>query len=91
MGVLIIVESEFHNSAAPSLPYPLQLGFNDLAESDDTVQGFDGVWKLAYVVFMQTKLWLYRLVSMNTTCTSFLTVSKSCIVSPIHQTDIDLN
>ena len=32
-----------------------------LAEPD-TAQGFDAVWKLAYVVFTQTKLWLYRLV-----------------------------
>ena len=69
----------------------MHLGFNDVLAEADTPQSFDGVWKLADVVLMQTKQWLYRLVSMNTTCTSFLTLSKSCIVSPIHQTDIDLN
>ena len=40
----------------------LQLGFNDVLAEPDTAQGFDAVWKLAYVVFTQTKLWLYRLV-----------------------------
>jgi len=40
----------------------IDLGFNDVLAEPDTAQGFDGVWKLAYVVFTQTKLWLYRLV-----------------------------
>lgn len=33
-----------------------------LAEPNST-QGFDGVWKLAFIVFSQTKLWLYRLLA----------------------------
>jgi len=40
----------------------IDLGFNDVLAEPDTAQGFDAVWKLAYVVFTQTKLWLYRLV-----------------------------
>ena len=89
MGVLVIAENEYQTHSPP--PYLLQLGFNDVLAEPDTAQGFDGVWKLAYVVFMQTKLWLFRLVSMNTTCTSFLTLSKYCAVSSLNQIDTDLN
>jgi len=39
----------------------IDLGFDDVLAEPDTAQGFDAVWKLAYVVFTQTKLWLYRL------------------------------
>jgi hypothetical protein len=27
----------------------------------DTAQGFDAIWKLSFIIFSQTKLWLYRL------------------------------
>ena len=59
MVVQIIAENEYNNLILPS---STQLGFNDVLAEPDTAQGFDGVWKLAYVVFTQTKLWLYRLV-----------------------------
>jgi hypothetical protein len=39
----------------------LQLGFDDVLAEPMAAQGFEWVWKLAFVVFTQTKLWLYRL------------------------------
>ena len=58
-------------SAAPFL----QLGFDDVLAEPDTAQGFDAVWKLAYVVFTQTKLWLYRYRSIGLAegCVIYLT------------------
>ena len=53
------------------IAYLLQLGFNDVLAEPDTAQGFDGMWKLAYVVFTQTMLWLFRLVGLNTTYIRF--------------------
>ncbi len=41
----------------------LQLGFDDVLAEPLNTQGFDGVWKLAFVIFTQTKLWMYRLFS----------------------------
>ena len=61
MDLPIIAEckAEFQNS----LLLFLQLGFNDVLAEPDTAQGFDAVWKLAYVVFSQTKCWLYRILA----------------------------
>jgi hypothetical protein len=41
--------------------FRFQLGFADVLAEPKTAQGFDFVWRLAFVVFTQSKLWLYRL------------------------------
>jgi len=39
----------------------IDLGFDDVLAEPRTAQGFDGIWKLSFIIFTQTKLWLYRL------------------------------
>jgi hypothetical protein len=39
----------------------INLGFDDVIAEPNSAQGFDAIWKLSFVVFSQTKLWLYRL------------------------------
>lgn len=39
----------------------INLSFDDVLAEPASAQGFEGVWKLAFVLFSQTKLWLYRL------------------------------
>ena len=39
----------------------LQIGFDDVLAEPYNAHGFEGVWKLAFVLFSETKGWLYRL------------------------------
>ena len=39
----------------------LQLDFDDVLAEPNAAQGFEWVWKLAFVVFSQTKSWFYKL------------------------------
>ncbi|XP_059091640.1 caveolin-3-like [Tigriopus californicus] len=39
----------------------IDLGFDDVLAEPMNAHGFEGVWKLSFVVFSQTKMWFYRL------------------------------
>jgi hypothetical protein len=39
----------------------LQLNFDDVIAEPSASQGFDGIWKLSFIIFTHTKLWFYRL------------------------------
>lgn len=41
----------------------INLVFEDVIAEPDSSHGFDGVWKLAYVVFSSTRLWAYRILA----------------------------
>ena len=41
----------------------MQLDFDDVLAEPSAAQGFELVWKLAFVVFSQTKSWFYKLFS----------------------------
>ncbi|XP_064486445.1 caveolin-3-like [Ornithodoros turicata] len=41
----------------------INLVFEDVIAEPDASHGFDGVWKLAYLVFSSTRLWAYRLLA----------------------------
>lgn len=38
-----------------------QLDFDDVLAEPSAAQGFEWVWKLAFVVFSQTKAWFYKI------------------------------
>ena len=40
-----------------------QLDFSDVLAEPSSAHGFDPLWRLSFILFSQTKLWLYRLVS----------------------------
>ena len=40
-----------------------QLGFDDVLAEPQSAQGFEPIWRLTFVLFSQTKLWLYRIAS----------------------------
>jgi hypothetical protein len=39
----------------------LQLSFDDVLAEPSSAMGFDGIWKLSFILFSHTKLWFYRL------------------------------
>merc|ERR1719336_1968806 len=41
----------------------IDIDFNDVLAEPTSAQGFEPIWRLTYVLFSQTKLWLYRIVS----------------------------
>ena len=41
----------------------MQVDFNDVLAEPTSAQGFEPIWRLTYVLFSQTKLWLYRILS----------------------------
>jgi len=41
----------------------LQLGFDDVLAEPAAAQGFEWVWRLTFLVFSGTKLWVYRLLA----------------------------
>ena len=43
--------------------FSLQLDFDDVLAEPSTVHGFDPIWRLSFVLFSQTKLWIYRIIS----------------------------
>ena len=40
-----------------------QLDFSDVLAEPSSAHGFDPLWRLSFILFSQTKLWLYRLLS----------------------------
>ena len=57
--------SSVHNRKRYTTIYILifQLDFDDVIAEPSAAQGFEWVWKLAFVVFSQTKTWLYKIFS----------------------------
>ena len=41
----------------------MQLDFADVLAEPNSAHGFDPLWRLSFILFSQTKLWLYRLLS----------------------------
>ncbi len=41
----------------------MQLGFDDVLAEPDNAQGFEVVYRVAFLVFTRSKLWFYRLLS----------------------------
>jgi len=41
----------------------IDVDFNDVLAEPTSAQGFEPIWRLTYVLFSQTKLWLYRIMS----------------------------
>merc|ERR1712045_372059 len=41
----------------------IDLDFSDVLAEPSSAHGFDPLWRLSFILFSQTKLWLYRLVS----------------------------
>ena len=40
-----------------------QLGFDDVLAEPKSAHGIDGVWKLSFILFSQSKLWIYRILA----------------------------
>ena len=45
------------------LYFIFQLDFDDVLAEPSTAHGFDPIWRLSFVLFSQTKLWIYRILS----------------------------
>merc|ERR1712095_224467 len=41
----------------------IDLDFSDVLAEPSSAHGFDPLWRLSFILFSQTKLWLYRIVS----------------------------
>merc|ERR1719266_3174141 len=41
----------------------IDLDFDDVLAEPSAVHGFDPIWRLSFVLFSQTKLWIYRIIS----------------------------
>merc|ERR1712150_415254 len=41
----------------------IDLDFTDVLAEPTAAQGFEWAWKLAFVIFSQTKLWIYKILS----------------------------
>jgi len=42
----------------------INLDFDDILAEPETSHGFDSIWRLSFILFSQTKLWSYRLLSL---------------------------
>ena len=40
-----------------------QLGFDDVLAEPSNSQGLEGVWRLAFLIFGGSKLWVYRILA----------------------------
>jgi len=41
----------------------IDLDFDDVLAEPSAAHGFDPIWRLSFVLFSQTKLWIYRIIS----------------------------
>merc|ERR1712011_16827 len=41
----------------------IDLDFSDVLAEPNSAHGFDPLWRLSFILFSQTKLWLYRIIS----------------------------
>ena len=43
--------------------FMFQIDFDDVLAEPSAAHGFDPIWRLSFVLFSQTKLWIYRIIS----------------------------
>merc|ERR1712036_136774 len=51
------------NRDSTNVNVEIDLDFDDVLAEPAAAQGFDWAWKLAFVLFSQTKLWIYKILS----------------------------
>merc|ERR1712072_433244 len=51
------------NRDSTNVNVEIDLDFDDVLAEPAAAQGFEWVWKLAFVLFSQTKLWIYKILS----------------------------
>merc|ERR1711997_1232037 len=60
---LISKDLDLGNRDSNNVNVEIDLDFDDVLAEPSAAQGFDWVWRLAFVVFSQTKLWIYKILS----------------------------
>jgi len=60
---LISKDLNLGNRDCNNVNVAIDLDFDDVLAEPAAAQGFEWVWKLAFVVFSQTKCWLYKIFS----------------------------
>jgi len=60
---LISKDLDLGNRDCNNVNVEIDLDFDDVLAEPSAAQGFEWVWKLAFVVFSQTKSWFYKLFS----------------------------
>merc|ERR1712001_79824 len=60
---LISKDLDLGNRDSNNVNVEIDLDFDDVLAEPNAAQGFEWVWKLAFVVFSQTKSWFYKLFS----------------------------
>merc|ERR1712110_909967 len=60
---LISKDLNLGNRDCNNVNVAIDLDFDDVLAEPAAAQGFEWVWKLAFVVFSQTKSWFYKLFS----------------------------
>jgi len=60
---IISKDLDMGNRDCNSINLEIDLDFDDVIAEPSAAQGFEWVWKLAFVVFSQTKTWLYKIFS----------------------------
>jgi len=60
---LISKDLDLGNRDCNNVNLEIDLDFGDVLAEPSAAQGFEWVWKLAFVVFSQTKSWFYKLFS----------------------------
>jgi hypothetical protein len=41
----------------------IDLGFDDVLAEPASTQGFDAIWKISFILFTHSRLWLYKIIS----------------------------
>merc|ERR1739845_151397 len=60
---LISKDLDLGNRDSNNVNVEIDLDFDDVLAEPAAAQGFDWAWKLAFVLFSQTKLWIYKILS----------------------------
>jgi len=58
---LISKDLDLANRDANNVNFEIDLDFDDVLAEPMAAQGFEWVWKLTFVIFSQTKSWLYKI------------------------------
>jgi len=60
---LISKDLDLGNRDSNNVNVEIDLDFDDVLAEPSAAQGFDWVWRLAFVVFSQTKSWFYKIMA----------------------------
>lgn len=60
---LISKDLDLGNRDSNNVNVEIDLDFDDVLAEPRAAQGFDWVWRLAFVVFSQTKCWIYKILA----------------------------